>query len=349
MNASLVSIIMPCFNRATFLREAMTAIRDQTYTHWELVLVDDGSSDNTKETLDSLVSELKITQPVHYFYQDNAGPYAARNKGISLAHGQYLALYDSDDLWLPHHLHEGVDALDRHPKLDWVYADATKVDLATGDMVTQSGFRHNEKPHCFMKLNSVQDGKLFIFDDPGVVACQLLHNLCCLLQTSVIRAKVFEGHPFVDDYRNEGEDELYPSRAMKRGCRLGYFDDVHLIYRFHKDNSSTAAIGASVEKRLRVTAAAARGYEEFERDNELTPQEAEALNTRLANEYFWKRGYAILWENGKASQAWREFHKGLRRAPKNKIMWRTYFSCRFKALMGKAPKAPQPAAAVAEA
>lgn len=344
MNSSLVSVIMPCFNRATFLREAITAIRDQTYTQWELILVDDGSTDNTKEILDALVKELAITQPVQYVYQQNAGPYAARNKGISLAKGQYIALYDSDDLWLPHHLHDGVDALVRHPEIDWVYADSTKVDLATGNVVTKSGFRQDDKPHCFLKLNVIRDGKLCIFDDPTLVARQLRDNICCLLQTSVIRASVFEGHPFVDHYRNEGEDELYPARAVKRGHRLAYFDDVHLIYRFHQQNSSTAAIGASVEKRLRVTEAAARGYEEFAQEQQLTPLEREAINHRLANEYFWKRGYATLWENGRSSDAWREFHKGLRYAPGNKKMWRVYFACRLKKLLGKAPRpAPPPA------
>lgn len=340
LNDGLVSVIMPCFNRATFLREAIGAVHQQTYTHWELIIVDDGSSDNTKEVLDELVKEFNITQPVRYEYQDNAGPYAARNTGLKQAAGQYIALYDSDDLWLPHHLTDGVDALVRHPQIDWVYADSTKVDLATGNVVTKSGFRQDDIPHCFLRLNVIRDGKLCIFDDPAVVACQIRDNLCCLLQTSVIRATVFQGHLFVDHYRNEGEDELYPARAMKRGFKLAYFDDVHLIYRFHQENSSTAAIGASVDKRMRVTAAAARGYEEFAKEVTLNEREQAALNHRLANEYFWKRGYATLWENGRAKEAWREFHKGLRYEPGNKKMWRAYFSCRFKSLMGKRPAAP---------
>lgn len=337
MSQSLVSIIMPCFNRAAFLREAIAAIHDQTYTQWELILVDDGSSDNTKETLDALVSELNITQPVRYFHQENAGAYAARNTGIQQAQGQYIAPFDSDDLWLPHHLHDCVDALVRHPEIHWVYADSRKVDLATGNLVDASGFRPSDYPHPFLKLKTISDGKLRIFDDPEVVALQLRRNIMCLLQTSVIRASVFEGHPFVDHYRNEGEDELYPARAMKRGCKLAYFDDIHLIYRFHQNNSSTAAVGVSVEKRLRVTQAAARGYEEFAQEISLNPTERAALHQRLADEYFWKRGYATLWENGWIKEAFPEFHKGLRHQPANKKLWRTYFGCRLKQILRHTP------------
>jgi glycosyltransferase involved in cell wall biosynthesis len=342
MNASdripdLCSIIMPCYNRATFLREALQAIQSQTWTNWELVLVDDGSKDNTRETLDALVKELGITQPVSYHYQDNAGPYAARNTGLSKARGEFVAFYDSDDLWLPHHLKDGVEALRKHADLDWVYADSTKVDLATGKTVVERGFHEYNRRHPFLSLNAKRDGKLAIFDDPGVVACQISSNLCCLLQTSVIRAKVFEGHPFVDGYRNEGEDELYPIRAMKRGFKLGYFDDVHLIYRFHQNNSSTAAIGASVEKKLRVTAAAARGYEELGQQVKLTAVERRALNERLANEYFWKRGYAICWAAGLPKQAMREYIKGLKYTPTDVRMVRTFAGCVLRSLIGRWP------------
>ena len=335
---SLVSIIMPCYNRAAFLREALQAINAQTWTQWELIVVDDGSKDDTARVLDELVKEMGITQPVSYHYQENAGPYAARNTGISKARGEFIAMYDSDDLWLPHHLKDCVEALQKHADLDWVYADSRKVDLATGQTVVERGFHEYGRPHPMLALNAKRDGKLAIYDDPRVVALQIEANLCCLLQTSVIRARVFEGHPFVAEYRNEGEDELYPVRAMKRGFRLGYFDDVHLIYRFHQNNSSTAAIGASVEKKLRVTAAAARGYEELAQQVELNDNERSMLNLRLANEYFWKRGYATCWENGLPWKAYGEFLRGMRLRPKDKRMRRTFFKCLLLGLIGRWPR-----------
>jgi len=339
-NRPLVSVVMPIYNREAFLPEAIGAIRGQDYTHWELVVVDDGSSDNSQAVFERLTADMP--QPVQYIEQENAGPYAARNTGLDHCNGDLVALYDSDDLWLEHHLSDAVEALGHHPEVSWVYADSRKIDQTTGQVVVERGFHEGGSPHPMLSLNTIDDGKLRIYDDPRVVAVQLRHNLCCLLQTSVIRKEVFDGHRFVDGYRNEGEDELFPIRAMKRGHRLAYFDDVHLVYRMHPDNSSSSAIGISVEKHLRVTAAAARGYRELGEQVDLTADERKALRQRLANEYFWKRGYALLWQSGRAGEAWGEFRTGLGWWWRDPGMWKTLAACVARRLTGNVPR-PTPA------
>src|SRR5438105_77041 len=101
-----VSIILPTYNRAKFLPGALASIRAQQFTDWELIVVDDGSSDDTAAVIQELGSG--IAQPVRYHRQENQGPYAARNTGLDHAAGEFVAFYDSDDLWLPHHLHDCV-------------------------------------------------------------------------------------------------------------------------------------------------------------------------------------------------------------------------------------------------
>lgn len=332
----LVSVVMPIYNRASFLPEAIGAIRGQAYTHWELIVVDDGSSDDSRAVFDELTADMP--QPVQYIEQENAGPYAARNTGLDHCRGELIALYDSDDIWLEHHLADSVAALEQHPEVSWVYADSRKVDQTTGKLVVERGFHEGGTPHALLSLNTIDDGKLRIYDDPDVAAVQIRHNLCCLLQTSVIRRQVFDGHRFVHEYRNEGEDELFPVRAMKRGHRLAYFDDVHLVYRMHADNSSSSAIGVSVEKHLRVTEAAARGYRELGEQVELTPRERRALRQRLANEYFWKRGYALLWRSGRVGEAWRAFRTGLGWWCYDPAMWKTLAACLARWATGNAPR-----------
>ena len=329
---------MPCFNRAAFLADALASIRAQSFQAWELIVVDDGSTDDTKATLERLLLANKPSQSVRYVYQKNAGAYAARNAGLNHARGEFIAFFDSDDVWLPHHLADGVAALHDHPDLDWVYADARKIDHDTGRVVVERGFYEGGKPHPMLSLRTKQFGKLHLYDDPAAVACELRHNLNVLLQTSVIRHRVFAGRRFVDHYRNEGEDELFPIRAMKAGFRLGYLDDVHLIYHMHGDNASSAAVGMSADKRLRVYAAAVRGYEELGREVPLTSQERRALRERLANDYFWKRGYAVLWQSGRTKEAWAEFHRGLKYRPTDGRLWKTYWACRLKAMLGRAPR-----------
>src|SRR5262245_11396543 len=98
----LVSVILPTFNRRRFLPAAFESIAAQRVPSLEIVVVDDGSTDETK----SLIADLRASaaSPVTYIYQENQGAYGARNTGVRAAQGRYLAFYDSDDIWLPHHL-----------------------------------------------------------------------------------------------------------------------------------------------------------------------------------------------------------------------------------------------------
>src|SRR5262245_12368939 len=95
--APSVSIILPTYNRAKFLPGALDAIGSQRWTDWELIVVDDGSTDDTREMVAELTRNWE--QPVRYVYQENQGAYGARNRGLDMARGDFLALYDSDDLW----------------------------------------------------------------------------------------------------------------------------------------------------------------------------------------------------------------------------------------------------------
>src|SRR5262245_582888 len=117
--APKVSIILPTCNRAKLLLDAFQAIRSQRFTDWELIVVDDGSTDDTRRLVEGLAAE--VPQPVHYVWQENQGAYAARNTGLNRLRGKYVAFYDSDDIWLPHHLGDCVDALDGNPDVDWAY------------------------------------------------------------------------------------------------------------------------------------------------------------------------------------------------------------------------------------
>lgn len=93
------SIIIPTYNRADFLPKAIESVLAQTYTDWELIIVDDGSTDNTRD----VVSKYTDTR-IRYIYQDNAERCAARNNGINNANGEYVCFLDSDNVMLPNRL-----------------------------------------------------------------------------------------------------------------------------------------------------------------------------------------------------------------------------------------------------
>ena len=96
-----MSIITPCYNGSKYIRETIESVLAQTYPDWEIYIIDDGSKDNSAEIAEEYE---KKDGRIHLIRQENAGSAAARNNGIRQAEGQYIALLDADDLWLPEKL-----------------------------------------------------------------------------------------------------------------------------------------------------------------------------------------------------------------------------------------------------
>ncbi|RYL89859.1 glycosyltransferase family 2 protein [Sporolactobacillus sp. THM7-4] len=110
-----ISVIIPTYNRQDFITHAIDSILSQDYKNFEILIVDDGSTDLTKEVI------TKYGQRVRYLYQKNLGPSAARNLGIRHARGKYIAFCDSDDRFLPQKLKRQIDFLKKHPEYRFLY------------------------------------------------------------------------------------------------------------------------------------------------------------------------------------------------------------------------------------
>ncbi len=108
--AELVSIIIPTYNRAYILPNAIHSVLAQTYINWELVIVDDGSTDNTKNIVNGFQNEKIL-----YVSQINAGPSAARNRAFQVARGNWIAYLDSDNELYPEYLERMMASVDQHP------------------------------------------------------------------------------------------------------------------------------------------------------------------------------------------------------------------------------------------
>lgn len=119
----LISIITPTYNRADFLGEAIDSVLAQTFDDFELIVVDDGSTDNTS----SLVKEYSDHR-IRYFYQANQGQSVARNRALEKAKGEYICFLDSDNVWLENKLKKSLEVFKAHPKVDVVYADCILID-----------------------------------------------------------------------------------------------------------------------------------------------------------------------------------------------------------------------------
>ena len=126
-----VSVIIPVYNCERFIGAAIESVLHQTFKDYELIVVDDGSTDKTSKFVDTYKDRLK------YLTQSNSGQASARNLGFRCSSGEYLAFLDADDLWYPNMLETEVMALDENPKSGLVYSDLDIID-ENGKVVEQS-------------------------------------------------------------------------------------------------------------------------------------------------------------------------------------------------------------------
>ncbi len=124
MNMPKVSVIIPTYNRAKNLIQSIDSVMNQTYQDLEIIIVDDGSTDNTKEVLS------KYDGKVRYFYQENRGVSAARNIGIKESRGEFIAFLDSDDSWLGNKLEQQMKLFQYDPSVSLQYSYARYLDKA---------------------------------------------------------------------------------------------------------------------------------------------------------------------------------------------------------------------------
>ncbi|MEZ6057534.1 MAG: glycosyltransferase family A protein [Planctomycetaceae bacterium] len=114
MSQPLVSVVIPSFNHARFVTEAVDSVLAQTNCRLEIIVVDDGSTDNTRDVLAPYSSQIR------YIYQENRGLPGARNTGIRAATGEWVAVLDSDDTWHPQKTERQLAAVAQHPEVDVV-------------------------------------------------------------------------------------------------------------------------------------------------------------------------------------------------------------------------------------
>jgi len=124
-NVPRVSVVISTYNHAWCLDEAIRSILNQTFRDFELVVLDDGSTDGTAEILKKFQQDERL----RCFFEIHNGASAARNKGIEKTHGQYVAFLDSDDIWLPNKLERQVSFLDEHQEIALVHGSVEMIDL----------------------------------------------------------------------------------------------------------------------------------------------------------------------------------------------------------------------------
>ncbi len=208
-----VSVIIPCYNRAKFLRETVCSVLDQTYPNLELVVVDDGCTDGSREVLASFGGALRVLEHPN---RVNRGQSAGINLGISETDGKYVAILDSDDLWMPEKIAEQVDFLERSIEIGLVYGNGQAVDEEGRRLYDIYPPGHHEP------------------NDPGRV---LMDCYFLVPNNALVRRSVLEQTGGFDESLRAAQDHDMAIRIAEV-ARLAYVDRPWFKYRRHGDSIS---------------------------------------------------------------------------------------------------------------
>lgn len=331
----LITIVMPVYNRGQFIPDAIESINKQSYLNWELIIVDDGSSDNSLALCYEYTKH--ITQNVIIHSQKNQGPAGARNAGIMLGKGEYFAFFDSDDYWYPYHLKACISEFSSNPTLDWVYAACRRINYATDVIEQDSTFYTDGNPNLLFSVASVTNN-IHILDNAKAVFVQLKDGIDCGLQNSVVRRNILL-HALIPTFR-VGEDRLYILMMLKAGFNFGFIDEIHVDYRIHENNiSDTNKASDNMPKRIDSLKQLITAKKAFPEYLTFITEERAAYKKQLANEIFWELGYSLQMQSGDYRGALSSYFDACRYNPWNVNYYKSILTCFIKYIIHQRIKA----------
>lgn len=228
MNYPVVSIIIPTYNRAALLTNAIQSVLSQTYSDFELLIIDDASQDNTQEVVEGFADPR-----IHYIrHPQNAGECATRNTGLQACQGEYVAFLDSDDEWLPHKLETQLQLFAQSPFSVGVVYSA--INIVRADRIFT-------KSHHGYGDGDIQDNLLY-------------HNLVGTPSTVIVKRNYLQQGPRFDtSLRCCGDWDMW--LQLSRLCYFKFCAEPLVLYRDHDDmNRGSTNSNAIVEGYMRFIA-----------------------------------------------------------------------------------------------
>lgn len=208
----LVSIIIPVYNQEAFLAATLDSVLQQTYPHFEVILIDDGSTDKTPSICQTYCQQDKRFS---YYRQPNQGPSAARHNGIHRSKGEYICLLDGDDLMAPTRLESQLEQFQQDYSIDIIYTALKIIDEKGSEIGEVRG--HDYSPEDFLVF-------------------MLFRNVIPALSTTMIKRKCLLSYSFDFHLRHAEDYELMLRLAQY--YRFKYVDIPLTLYRRHKENLS---------------------------------------------------------------------------------------------------------------
>ncbi len=320
MTPDLVSVVIPSYNRVYCIATTVDSALAQTHANLEVLIVDDGSSDGTR----ALIEQRYRDEPrVRYIYQSNAGVSAARNHGLRLARGQFIALLDSDDIWLPWKLEAQLRCLEALPTAGMIWTDMDAIgpdgQLQYRRYLTRmyTAYRKFTRDQLFREsrpLSSIDAGLAGALSDPRVYLGDIFSPMITgnLVHTSTVllrRERFDQVREFDVNLRHSGEDHDFHLRTCREGD-VAYLDVSSILYQRGRGDQLTANPTYTVhmaENFLKTVNKA------LARDRDRVTLSPAMLDHVLAEAHAWVGEQRL--EIGDRDQAWRHLGTSLRFRP----------------------------------
>ena len=212
----LISIIMPAYNASRYIAESIESVLAQSYTNWELLIVDDGSTDNTASVINTFT---KNDARIQYLHQNRGRQGKARNLAIRKSAGELIAFLDADDSWLPCKLQLQWQVLSARPDIDLIFSPGYIV----GDQMTRELFYVTIK-----EWSREQDSEAFIDLNQIPILSAMVRK------KAILRVDLFNEEPIIQN----NEDYHLWLKLLFNGSRFLSIPDFLFNYRVHDDQSS---------------------------------------------------------------------------------------------------------------
>jgi glycosyltransferase involved in cell wall biosynthesis len=217
-SAPLFSVVIPAYNCESTVASAIRSALDQTEPSREVIVVDDGSRDGTAASVESIRhDDLRLIR------QANRGVSAARNAGIAVATGRFVAFLDGDDLWLPTYLQSARRALVSAPAADVAYTDAYAFDAGSGRVLRQTVM------HPWLPARAPTDSDTFLLE---LIKANFIYN-----SATISRQLLDEVHGFDETMHTQDDYDLWLRLAL-RHARFARMDEPQGLYRMHPGQKS---------------------------------------------------------------------------------------------------------------
>jgi glycosyltransferase involved in cell wall biosynthesis len=255
-----VSVVIPTYNRARYVTEAIDSVLAQTYKDREIIVVDDGSTDDTARAL------KPYKRHIRHIRQDNAGVSAARNAGIRAARAEWIAFLDSDDVWRPEKLAVQMEFIKRHPQ---IVAHAVNTDVPAAEHLAQTSFLH-----CDLTLPK-PDG---VIDKPLPVI--LRHRTLAIVQSVVCRRDSAAAAGLFDETLSICEDYDFMCRLSLEGSWGYSWEELTVMVRRNEQNAHLA--GSRYKDLKRMYGAQERIYSKLLQSEKLAQADRPLVESLLA-------------------------------------------------------------------